>query len=295
MKKVIAIVGPTAVGKTALSLDVAKAVGGEIISADSRQVYRGLDIGSGKIKPSEMLDVPHHLLDVADPREIFTVADYVRIANEALENIHRRGKVSVIVGGAGFYVDTLLGRMTIAEVPPDPELREQLEGVDIEFLQETLKKLDPRRYASIDLKNPHRLIRAIEIARSVDRIESTTMINHSSYEILWIGLTLPKEKLRGRIHERLLARLDAGMLYEAKRLHAGGLSYERMEELGLEYRFMARHLQEKLSYEEMAVELEKEISRYAKRQMTWFKRNKEIIWFNPLEKSKILKLIKNFL
>lgn len=292
-RKAIVIVGPTASGKTALSLDVAEAVAGEIISADSRQVYKGLDIGAAKIRPEEMRSIPHHLLNVADPNEVFTAADYVRLGTAALENIHGREKMSVVVGGTGFYIDALLGRAALAKVPPNHELRKQLEDTDLETLQKTLKKLDPERYATIDLKNPRRLVRAIEIARSSFIQENTTM-NRSAFDALWIGVTLPKEKLRENIRVRLFARVREGMLEEAKKLHTEGLSYERMEEFGLEYRYMARHLQGFLTEAEMLEQIEKETVQYAKRQMTWFERNKEIQWFKPDEKEKILEMVRQF-
>ncbi len=295
MDRVIVIVGPTAVGKTALSLDVAEVVGGEVVSADSRQVYRGLDLGTGKIRPEEMRDIPHHLLDVADPRRVFTAHDYVRLGTEALRDIHTRGRTPVVVGGTGLYVDALLGRMPLAQVEPNEELREQLAGCSLQQLQEQLQHLDPRRYETIDAKNPRRLIRAIEIASAGKPRDTQYGIRNTQYATLWIGLTLPKEELRERIRARILARLEAGMLNEARKLHAQGLTYERMEQLGLEYRLMACHLQGTLSYDDMIYHMEKEIVAYAKRQMTWFKKNSDIQWFSPHDKEKIISVVHSFL
>lgn len=290
LQKVIAIVGPTAVGKTSFGVAVAKAVHGEVISADSRQVYRGLDIGTGKTTKSEMQGVPHHLIDVADPTEVFSASDFVRLGRAAMSDIAARGKVPIVVGGTGFYIDTLLGRMTPAEVPPDKAFRVQSLAFSLEELQQELRTLDPKRYAEIDIKNPRRLIRAIEIASFPKDGPPEPKDGPTEFDVLWIGLTLPLPELRVRIHERLLARLNAGMLDEAKCLHDGGLSYERMEELGLEYRYMARHLTGKLSYDEMLVQLEKEIIAYAKRQMTWFKKNTETRWFAPDAQEKVTEL-----
>ncbi len=292
-QKIIVILGPTAVGKTALSVELARSVGGEIISADSRQVYRGLNIGTGKVTQLEMQGVPHHLLDVADPENTFTAHDFVHLGRAAISEIAARGHIPIIVGGTGFYIDALLGRMTLPEVEPDPDLRLKLEGWSLEKLNEELKKLDPEKVKTIDTKNRVRLVRAIEIARSDP--ESWKLKAKSLYNSLSIGLTLPFLELKERIHVRLLSRLSEGMLKEAETLHANGLSFERMEALGLEYRAMARHIKGEITHEEMLAELEKEIGRYAKRQMTWFKRNKDIQWFRPEQKEEITLLAKKFL
>lgn len=291
-EKIIVILGPTAVGKTSISIEITKELGGEVVSADSRQVYRGLDIGSGKVTPSEMNEVPHHLIDIANPEEIFSVSDYLHLGRQALNDILMRKKIPVVVGGTGFYIDALLGTISLPNVPADPSLRFQLSGFSLEKLNEELKKLDPERIKTIDTKNPVRLIRAIEVARALGATPQSTP--QELYDVLYIGLTVPTSELWEKIHTRLLTRLKSGMLEEAVQLHAHGLSWERMESLGLEYRYMARHLQGHISYEEMVAQLDLEIRHYAKRQMTWFKRNKDIAWFNPEQKQEILALTKNF-
>lgn len=292
-EKVVCVVGPTAAGKTAFSIELAKAVDGEVVSADSRQVYRGLDIGTGKVTEAEMHGVPHHMLDVADPQEVFSAADFVRRGREALADIVARGKVPIIAGGTGFYIDALLGRVSLADVPPNPAVRKRLAGYNLGKLQNELQKLDPERYETIDTKNPRRLIRAIEVAHALGK---NLHPEHASlYNTLWFGIILPQTKLKERIQARLTARLDAGMLDEAKRLHAEGLAYERMEELGLEYRYMARHLHGDMSFDQMQEQLEREIWKYAKRQMTWFKRNPDIHWLNPSEKEATIARVKMFL
>lgn len=285
-EKIIVILGPTAVGKTSISIEIAKALDGEVVSADSRQVYRGLNIGSGKVTPSEMDGVPHHLIDIANPEEIFSVSDYLHLGRQALSDILTRKKVPVVVGGTGFYIDALLGTISLPNVPADQDLRTKLSGFSLEELNAELQNLDPERIKTIDTKNPVRLIRAIEIARALGATPPS--YSEKLYDIAYIGLTLPSEELGRKIHNRLLERLQTGMLEEAVQLHAHGLSWERMESLGLEYRYMARHLQAHISYEEMIDQLELEIRHYAKRQMTWFKRNKNIVWFNPAQKQEIL-------
>ncbi len=277
--EVLAVVGPTATGKTALGIEIALRLGGEVVSADSRQVYKGLDIGTGKATAEEMRGVPHHLIDVADPKERFSAADFTRLGRTTLDEIRARGKVPIIVGGTGMYIDALLGRLQLNSALPNPALRTRLERLETTELITELASRDPERIKTIDTHNRRRLIRAIEIASSP---AATLDSEHPTpnYSVLWIGLTLPSPQLKEHISDRLRARLEAGMLDEAKHLHTAGLSYERMDELGLEYRYMARHLQGFLTYEEMVSVLESEIYKYAKRQMTWFKRNADIKWFD---------------
>ncbi len=287
------IAGPTSVGKTGLSIRLAKRIGGEIISADSRQVYRGLNIGTGKVTTAEMKGVPHHLLDVADPKTVFNASDFVRLGRIAIADIRRRGRVPIIVGGTGFYIDALLGRMHLAEVPPNKKLRKGLSKKSLAWLQARLKKLDPKRSKTIDTKNSVRLIRAIEIATALGKVPSAKP--KELYTTLYIGLAVPLPKLKKKIHMRLFARIREGMLAEARRLHKAGMSWKRMEELGLEYRYMARHLQGKMTRKEMTALLESEIFKYAKRQMTWFKKTKDIKWFTPPAPMGLFKTTQNFL
>lgn len=275
--KIIVVVGPTASGKSAYAVELARKIGAEIISADSRQIYTGLDIGSGKITKREMKGVPHSLLDVASPKRVFTAHDYVRKARPILERILKRGKPVVICGGTGFYIDALLGRVALPDVPPNRELRRELKGKSTGELHALLGELDTRRAEEIDKHNPVRLVRAIEIATALGRVPEASF-KPLLYEVEWIGLRpslFPHQKV---IHRRLLARMKAGMLAEAKRLHKNGLSYKRMEALGLEYRHLARLLQGKVTKKQILEELEKDIIAYAKRQMTYWKKNKEIQW-----------------
>ncbi|MEK7169717.1 MAG: tRNA (adenosine(37)-N6)-dimethylallyltransferase MiaA [Patescibacteria group bacterium] len=297
-RKLIVIVGPTAVGKSELAVELARKYGGEIISADSRQVYTGLDIGTGKVTKKGMHGIPHHLLDVTDPRRQFTVAKYTKLAQKALDDILARGKLPIICGGTGLYIDALLGRVLIPEVPPNPKLRKQLERKSVSSLFAMLQKLDPGRAETIDRHNSRRLVRAIEIATVLGRVPVRAVIlknNSIAVQPLYIGLTLPKNELKGKIALRLTARIDSGMIEEAKRLHTERVSWKRMEELGLEYRYVSRFLRGRISREEMVAELQSEIWHYAKRQMTWFKRNKEIRWFKPSEQSVIEEKVRKFI
>lgn len=283
-QNVIAIVGPTAIGKSTYAVKLALRLrsgqakkGAEIISADSRQIYRGLDIGSGKITKKEMRGIPHYMLDVANPKKIFSVHDFKRMAEPIIEDILARGKTPIIVGGTGFYIDTLLGDVTLPNVPPNNALRKKLEKLTLLALVGKLKKLDPKRAKTIDLKNKVRLIRAIEIATvlgKVPKIKKTI----PTYKVKWIGLTTSREKLRKNIVKRLNARLVQGMLKEVHKLHKQGVSWKRMNELGLEYRYCALYLQKKLTETELVKTLTEKIYQYAMRQLRWFKRNKQIKW-----------------
>lgn len=275
---VVAIVGPTSVGKTSFGIELALQKNGEIVSADSRQVYRGLDLGTGKVTRDEARGVPHHLIDVVDPKERFTAYDFVHLGRKAIEGIALRGMLPIVVGGTGMYIDALLGRITLDAPPADPVLRTRLQSMHLDDLRRELESVDPKAYGVIDKENRRRVERALEIALT-DKVH--TPHGAFTHSVTWIGLTLPRDVLKTRIHERLVARLDAGMLDEARKLYASGLSYERMEELGLEYRYMARHLQGLLTHDEMVSRLSIEINNYAKRQMTWFKRNEQISWINP--------------
>jgi len=293
--KVIAIVGPTASGKTSLSIFLAQKLKGEIISADSRQVYRGLDIGTGKVTKKEMAGVPHHLLDVASPKRQFSASDFVRLAHHACFGILQNNKIPIIAGGTGMYVDTLLGRMVFPDVPPNEKLRTRLEKKTLSSLLVALEKKDPARAASIERTNKRRIIRALEIAEAlgVSPKGGPTLAGEGAYDVLWLGVRLPEEKLYKNIYSRLLSRIKDGMVDEAIGLHRLGLSYKHMEELGLEYRSLSYLLQKKISKEEFVEQLEFAIRHYAKRQIRWFKRNPDIHWVSS--NTEALMLSKKFL
>lgn len=282
MQKVIVILGQTATGKSNLAVNIAKKINGEIISADSRQVYTGLDIGSGKVTKKEMAGIPHYLLDVANPKRKFTVAQYKKLADEKIIEIIKRKKVPIIVGGTGFYIDAVVNNIILPEVKPDIKLRKKLEKKTEIGLLKILKKLDSNRAKTIDTKNKVRLVRAIEIAQALGKVPVLKK-ESPKYEFIKIGIYAPIDLLKKRIEKRLLVRIKTGMLLEAKKLHKKGISWKRMEELGLEYRFMALHLQRKITKKEMIEKLNIAINQYAKRQMTWFKRDKEIKWYTPDE------------
>lgn len=293
MNKIIVILGPTASGKTGLSVKLAKKFNGEVISADSRQVYKGMDIGTGKVTKKEMQGIPHYLLDVASPKKRFDVAQYKTLAERAIAKIFAKNKVPFLVGGTGFYIQTIVDNIQIPSVKPDWKLREKLEKKPLPELYQMLAKLDPKRARGIDKNNPRRVIRALEIILKSKQPIPPIIKNKPDFKVLLLGVKRPIEKLKKLIEIRLLKRLDEGMVNEIKKLHKSGVSWKRLEEFGLEYRYIAQYLQNKLPYDEMVLQLQKAIEHYAKRQMTWFKRDKRIKWIKNYKKAE--NLIKNFL
>jgi len=298
-QKLIVILGPTASGKTDLSVALAKKYGGEIISADSRQVYRGLDIGSGKITKSQMRGIPHHLLDVANPKKRFTVAQYQKLALKAVKQIQDYGKIPFLVGGTGFYIQSVIDGIAIPEIKPNWKLRKELEVKSVGQLFLMLKKLDPTRAANIDPKNPRRLVRAIEIVMTTKKPVPPSYLYTPVYkdDILQIGIKKSPKELKKLISRRLQKRIK-GIVAEVKKLHSpaqvgkNGLSWKRLEELGLEYRFVAQYLQQKTPYQEMINKIQMESEHFAKRQMTWFKRDERIHWIKNQKEAE--KLIRKF-
>jgi tRNA dimethylallyltransferase len=275
--KVILIVGPTASGKTALSIELAKLIDGEVISADSRQVYRGLDIGSGKVTKAEMEGIPHHLIDIADPKERYSGADFVRDASAAIKDISARGKVSIIAGGTFFYTDLLRGKLQTASVSPNLALQAELEKLSTEELITKLSSADPVRAANIEKSNRRRLIRALEIVDTLGHVPLPDTAE-SEFDFLVFGIKINRETLYTRIETRLHDRLQNGMQAEVASLMTGGLEPQRLIDFGLEYRYLTQRQNEEITYEEMVPQLLAKLRQFAKRQLTWLKRDDEIIW-----------------
>ena len=290
-QKILVILGPTAMGKSDLAVKLAKKFNGEVISADSRQVYTGLNIGTGKITKRETRGIPHHLLDVVSPKNKFTVTEWKKQAEKAIPEIIGRGGLPIIVGGTGFYIQSIVDDIVLPEVPPNSKLRKKLEKKTTQELFRTLQKLDPRRAKTIDSKNPRRLIRAIEITEALGKVPKIKK-GKSKYNFIQIGIK-PGEKYKEDIHKRNLKMIKDGMVSEARRLHKNGLSWKRMDELGLEYRLLAKFLKKEITKEELIEKLDNEIWNYAKRQITWFKKDKRIMWFKPKDLKKIEKVTKN--
>ncbi|MGB0925311.1 MAG: tRNA (adenosine(37)-N6)-dimethylallyltransferase MiaA [Minisyncoccia bacterium] len=299
--KIIVVLGQTSTGKSDLAVDLPLKHNGEIISADSRQVYRGMNIGSGKITKTEMKGVPHHLLDVADPNDIFSVHDFQEKGTQILQNVLDRKKTPIICGGTGFYIDALVYQTQFSQVPANLKLRAKLEKKSLPELQQLLKekmdtrfRLGGRNNNKIDMKNPVRIMRALEIIDALGYIPKIKKQN--SYNVLWIGLSLPKDVLDKRIHTRIVKRLENGMLDEAHTLLSNGVSHDRLQSLGLEYRFMSKHILGEINFDEMIDQLYRATVQFAKRQKTWFKRNKNIHWFDSVnERDGVFEAVERFI
>jgi len=237
-----------------------------------------------------MRNIPHYLLDVADPKRKFSVSQFQKLATKKIKNIQKRDKVPFLVGGTGFYIQSVVDGISIPEVKPNAKLRKELSKKSADELFLMLKNLDPARAKTIDAKNPRRLIRSIEIVKSTGKPVPTFQHSQEYWNVLEIGIKKSPKELSIAIKKRLTKRLAEGMITEVRRLHRLGLSWKRLEELGLEYRFVAQYIQEKITYQEMLFTLQKEIEHFAKRQMTWFKRDKKIHWVeNPFQAKELLK------
>ncbi len=284
----IIIVGPTASGKSELAIKLAKKFNGEIISADSRQVYRGMDIGTSKVSKKERHMIPHHLLDVANPKNNYNVAHFQCDAKKAILKILSKGKLPFMVGGSAFWIDAVAFDMNLPKVKPNPALRKKLSMLSTARLHAMLKKLNPERAKLIDRQNPYRLIRAIEIVKATKK-PIGKVVKRSPYNVLWLGITVPKKKLYKRIDERLATRMRKGLVAEVKRLLLAGVPASRLIGIGLEYRYVTLYLQGKLTKHQMIDQLRTAIHQYAKRQMTWWRRNKEIHWIQtPKQAEKVI-------
>lgn len=272
----IVILGPTASGKTALAARLACEIGSEVISADSRQVYRGLDLGSGKDLSEYVVggkNVPCHLIDICDPGiDEFSVFEFRKRFDLCYHALRRRNLVPVLAGGTGLYLESVLLDYGMPEVPENPALRKELEGLGMEALAGRLASLRPALHNTTDLVERERLVRAIEIWEFQRRNEGRAGEFRERLHPLVIGVRIERAVLRRRITERLKRRLDEGMVEEVRSLHEGGLSWESLHRLGLEYRYVSLHLRGELSFDAMFRVLNTRIHQFAKRQETWFRR-----------------------
>lgn len=273
--KVVAVVGTNASGKSALGIELAKRYGGEVISADSRQVFKGLDLGSGKVTAEEMQGVVHHLIDVREPNEFFSMADFQKMSYAAIEDILARGRLPMIVGGTGLYVDSVLDGYVLSDKEPDLAYRAELEKLTTPELYDMLMGLMPD--AQVDRYNRNRVMRMIERIHDGD---SAVPTKEKRYESLRLGVSWPRDVLGQRIDERLERRLQEGMIEEVQGLMDRGATTEFLLGLGLEYRFITQYLLGEMGREEMLEKLAIAIKQFAKRQMTWFRRNPDIVWLD---------------
>ena len=301
----VILTGPTAVGKTDLSIRLAKAVGGEIVSADSMQVYRHMDIGSAKVTPEEMDGVPHHLIDVLEPSEDFNVVAFQTMAKEALRGIYGRGHIPVVVGGTGFYIQALLYDIDFTESDADTALRQELEQLAAErgpeYLHAMLRSIDPASAEAIHSNNIKRTIRAIEFYRQTG--EPISVHNEeqrekeSPYNFLYYVLNTDRAALYGRIDRRVDAMMEQGLLEEVRRLSAMGCDRQMVSMQGLGYKEILAYLEGEYSLEEAIRIIKRDTRHFAKRQITWFKRERDVRWLNlpdfDNDREKVLKHILN--
>lgn len=275
--KVLVILGTTASGKTSLGVKLAHQLNGEIISADSRQVYKGMDVGTGKDLGEYKVNgqkIPYHLIDVVSPNTKFNLARYQKLAFKAIQDVLQRGKLPIIVGGTGLYLQALVDNYTLSSVKPNEKKRAELETLSAEELFAKLKKIKAsfaNKLNNSDRNNARRLVRYLEIIEEGDLGVSGK--KESPYNFLLLGLTWPDSELRERINFRILDRLEhEDMVGEVHKLHANGVSWKRLISFGLEYKFITWHLQGKITYQEMIDKLGTAVYRFAKHQKTWFKR-----------------------
>ncbi len=290
-RPLIILTGPTAVGKTAASIGLAKAVGGEIISADSMQVYRHMDIGSAKITEEEMQGIPHYLVDVLDPEEAFNVVRFQEMAKAAMQKIHDNGHIPIVVGGTGFYIQALLYDIDFTENDSDFSFREELEKTarekGAEYLHSLLKQADPEAAEQIHPHNIKRVIRALEFNRKTGQKISThneqERRKQSPYEFAYFVLTDNREALYARIDRRVDKMMEQGLLEEVRALKDRGIARESVSMQGLGYKELLAYLDGEIPLEEAVRIIKRDTRHFAKRQLTWFRRERDVIWIDRQE------------
>lgn len=282
------LIGPTAIGKTDLSIDLAKSLNGEIISADSMQIYKYMDIGTAKVNKLEMEGVPHHLLDFIDPDEEYTVSDYQRDATELIKKINRKGKLPIVVGGTGLYINSLVYNLNFARVPPNEAIREKYESLAAkygnEYIHRQLAEIDRQSSDNIDIADRKRIIRALEIyeitGKTMSQYNKNFRQETDEYNLVMICLNMDRSKLYERINKRVDIMIENGLVDEVKQILDLGYTKDLVSLQGIGYKEIIEYLDGKISLD-LAVEKIKQGSRnYAKRQLTWFRRDKRIKWIN---------------
>lgn len=284
----LVIVGPTAVGKTDTAVLVAQQIDGEIISADSMQIYRGMDIGTAKPGKEERGGVRHHLIDVADPEDEFSVVDFQRIAKESIEDIYRRGRSPIVAGGTGLYINSLVYNMDFTETISNPELRENLTTIALErgneYLFEMLKRADPETAAKLHPNDRRRIIRALEVYQCsgmpMSQYHRNTEIRAIPYDPLMIGLRMNRKELYDRIEKRVDMMMENGLVNEVRRLLDRGCPKDAVSMQGLGYKEIIGYLEGEYPLETAVETLKRDTRRFAKRQFTWFRRDDRIIWMD---------------
>lgn len=288
MKKILVLAGPTAVGKTELSINLAKKLNGEIVSTDSMQIYRGMDIGSAKITKEEMQDVPHHMIDIVNPDESFSVSDYKIMAEKCIEDILRRGKLPILTGGTGLYINALTCNMDFTESEKDDEYRAYLDNLASEkgneYIHEMLKDIDPISYKSIHANNRKRVIRALEVYKLTGKPFSSfnagDELYKSKYDVYYYVLNMDRERLYNRINKRVDIMYDKGLLDECIKLKDLGYTCSMQSMQGIGYKEVLMYLEGGITLEESIEKVKQGSRNYAKRQLTWFRKDPRAVFLN---------------
>ncbi|RIW29266.1 tRNA (adenosine(37)-N6)-dimethylallyltransferase MiaA [Bacillus salacetis] len=302
-EKLIVLIGPTAVGKTAASIQLAKKFNGEIISGDSMQIYRTMDIGTAKIHKEEMDGIPHHLIDIREPEEGFSAAEFQELVREKISEIHRRGKLPMIVGGTGLYIQSVIYDYHFTDAPGDEEYRMKLEKeaeeIGNEKIHRMLEQIDPKAASHIHPNNIRRVIRALEIYHCTGKTMSGLQEDQNNeliYDVALVGLTMDRELLYSRIDFRVDIMMKEGLLEEVKSLYAKGIrGVQSIQAIG--YKEIYEYLDGRVTLDEAVENLKQNSRRYAKRQLTWFRNKMDVEWFdmtNSREKNKKIEQISDF-
>jgi len=303
-EKLIVLVGPTAVGKTALSIRLAHRFQGEIISGDSMQIYKGMDIGTAKVTKEEMAGIPHHLIDIKEPDESFSVAEFQKLVRKKITEITERGRIPILVGGTGLYIQSVIYDYQFTDVPGDSSLRAELEQTAIEkgelYLHQQLKEVDPKSAESIHPHNVRRVIRALEIYYTTGKPMSehqSEQLSQELYHTAIVGLTMERSKLYERINQRVDLMISQGLIEEVKELRKRGIrNCQSVQAIG--YKEIYDYLDGKVTLDEAIEQLKKNSRRYAKRQFTWFRNKMNVQWFdvtNEHEREKKFQEISQFI
>lgn len=287
-KPLIVILGPTASGKSDLAIKLAKKFNGEIVSADSRQIYQEMDIGTAKPTKKQMANIPHFLIDIIKPNQEFTLAQYKKLAIKAIKDIQKRGKLPFVVGGTGLYIQAVVDNLIIPQVKPNKKLRKKLEKLTNQELFKQVKKLDPLTAVAIDPHNKRRLIRALEVCLITKKpFSEQRKKGQPLFDVCQIGLKLPKEILNKKIDQRVEKMIQAGLIDENKKL-AQEYSFDLPAMSGIGYQEIAQYLQNKINLQQVKELIKQHTHQYARRQLTWFKRDQRIIWISKLPQAKAI-------
>ncbi|EOP65736.1 MULTISPECIES: tRNA (adenosine(37)-N6)-dimethylallyltransferase MiaA [Bacillus cereus group] len=297
-EKVAVIIGPTAVGKTKLSIDLAKALNGEIISGDSMQIYRTMDIGTAKVTTDEMDGIPHYMIDIKDPEDSFSVAEFQERVRKCIREITERGKLPIIVGGTGLYIQSVLFDYQFTDEAGDATYREQMEKLalerGVEYIHKKLQEVDPKSAERIHANNVRRVIRALEIFHTTGEKMSNQLEkqeNELLYDVSLIGLTMDREMLYDRINLRVNLMIEQGLLEEVKGLHERGVrDCQSIQAIG--YKEIYDYFENRVSLEEAVSQLKTNSRRYAKRQLTWFRNKMDVAWFDVTDGEKTSEILR---